>query len=80
MNNNIDDTLEKELESLLNTTPKKMSSEELETFLVGLDASDPVKEVFRKYFSDEVYAENFNNRVAARAAQLIENYNIAKQQ
>ena len=64
--------IDKEIEELLNAPIKKMTTEELESFLAALDVSDPVRGVFRKYYSDEAYAKDFDDRVCARAARLCE--------
>jgi len=49
-----------------------MTPEELEDFLANLDVSEPVRNVFRKYYSDEAFAKEFDDKVVSGAARLCE--------
>ena len=53
---------------------KKLTPEELEGFLNRMDASPQLKEVFRKYHTDEAYAKAMDDRVNERAIRLYNNY------
>ena len=68
------DLIDKEVNDFFDKPQKKLTKKELEDFLNGMDASPQVKEVFRKYHTDEAYAKAMDERVNERATRLYNNY------